>query len=112
MEIDGHLFLDLFPHDLSSEESGFWKFHYLKSLTFLHVQEIGPRLKIRIMNPTWIKNLLQNDPGTIQATLVDDRPILTAPTGDLQKFLATLVEIQPADDDGPFGKPTDLGRKD
>lgn len=113
VKLDGTLFLDLRPAELTAERPDFWKFHLLRSHTFLWVEEIQPVLKMRVMNPQWLKEHLEAHPDAIEFTVVDDLPILTAPTGKLQKFLVALTRRGDANDPdnpdrGPFGEPSEL----
>lgn len=113
VELDGSLYLDLKPKDAPDGAAGFWQYHFIASHTFLLVEEIGPKLKMRLMNPQWLKDHLEAHPDAIAAEIVEDRPILTASTPELHKFLAALPKRDDAKDtdDGPFTKPSELMKK-
>lgn len=113
VELDGLLFLDLFPEDLEKGGAPYWKYHFMKGHSFLLVDELGPQLKMRLMNPKWLTSYLKKNPDEIAATIQEDRPILTASTETLQQFVPKLAKMSPVEDgdDQAFGKQTTLSKQ-
>ena len=97
--------------------NGFYKFHFQRVHTFLHVEVDGKTLTLAPMNPNWLEKHLQNDPDALSHTLVTplghvptgkednaaERNLLTASTAELQRFLLKHVDTE-----GAFGDPIEL----
>jgi hypothetical protein len=74
----------------------------------LQVYGIGKTLKIAAMNPDWLKEHLEKNPGAIQhRQLPDKRVVVTASTTDLQKYV-----LLQAEGEGLFGEPAELTREE
>jgi len=96
VKLKDKLFLDAFPDDSlpyeprDPNEKG-WAYNSLFLLpthTFIKVDAIGPQLILRLTNDDEFKKLLGEDPNAvIKHTLLDDKPILTASTEELQAFV-------------------------
>jgi hypothetical protein len=99
------LFLDLYPKEPKLEASDFYKFHLLPIHTFIKIEQINPTLKMRVMNPDKLQEMLQDKPDLIKHEVLEDRIVLTASTKQLQKFM-----LAHAEDEGLFGEPTELER--
>ena len=88
VKIDSMLFLDLFPEEPELQANDFYKFHLLPVHTFVGVEQIEPTLKMRMMDPDTIKQMLENDPNLIKHEIVEeDRVVLTASTEQLQVLM-------------------------
>ena len=99
------LFLDLYPKEPPLETNDFYKFHLLPVHTFIKIEQIEPTLKMRVMNPDKLKEILEDRPDLIKHEILEDRIVLTASTKQLQKFM-----LKHAEDEGLFGEPTTLER--
>jgi hypothetical protein len=99
------LFLDLYPEDAPGELNEYYRAHLVKAHTFLHVEALGPRLRLRGMNHGWLEKLLEKSPGAIAHERRGNRIVLTAPTGELQAFVLQQLETPEA-----FGKAMALER--
>ena len=96
VKLKDKLFLDAFPDDSlpyeprDPNEKG-WAYNSLFLLpthTFIKVDAIGPQLILRLTDDEKFKKLLGEDPNAvIKHTLLDDKPILTASTEELQAFV-------------------------
>jgi len=107
LKIDKMLFLDLFPKDTELEEANdFYKFHLLPVHTFMKIEQIEPTLKMQMMDPEKMEEMLKNDPNLIKHEIVEDRLVLTASTEELQQFMK-----KHANDEGLFGEPSELKRR-
>ena|SRR5579871_7013508 len=84
--------------------------HYL-----LRVEQIEPTLKASMLEGSWLKKLLDKNPGAIRHTLVQSdlndpksaRIVLTADTAELQKFLLKHIDGKDA-----FGDLNELKRRE
>lgn len=106
VKIDNMLFLDLFPEEPDLEGANdFYKSHLLPVHTFIKVEQIEPILKMRMMDPEEMGDMLENDPNLIKHEIVEDRVVLTASTNQLQKFMK-----EHANDEGLFNEPIEMKR--
>ena len=126
-EFDAHLlklgknqFLDLYLLDPGEKEE--WKINQLAAVAlimrpghlFLKVSQIGPMLQVGALSEDWLNKLLEKDPKAIRHEKIrfgpedkdNSRNVLTATTGELQKFILKHAESPDA-----FGeKPKELKR--
>lgn len=104
--IDGTMLLDLYPEKPELDANDFYKLHLVPAHTFMLVDAIEPTLRLRVMNPDWLRKLLQERPGAIEHQSVDGEWIvLTATTERLQQFIVRHARTKEA-----FGKPFSLRR--
>ena len=87
LKLGGATFLDFYPGDVKIPQNDFFKAHLLRAHLFLRVTLTSDSLQMSLMKPDWLLNTLKEKPGLIKHEIVEDRVILTAPTGDLQKFI-------------------------
>lgn len=83
--------LDLEPDDLPLEASDVYKSLLLPLHGAVFVESIEPRLRFRILEVDSLKGYLQREPGAIAHAMRDEAVVLTAPTADLQRFLAAYA---------------------
>lgn len=104
IEIEGSMFLDLFPDTEPLENlDDIYKMHILPVHTFMKVDRISPNLQLRMVDYEKMAEMLENDPNSLKHEIVDDRIVLTANTEELQSFLIehveTIFEDTPDDED-------------
>lgn len=99
------LFLDLYPKEPQLEANDFYKFHLLPVHTFIKIEQIEPTLRMRVMSPDKLKEILEDRPELIKHEVLEDRIVLTASTKQLQSFM-----LKHAEDQGMFSEPTTLER--
>jgi hypothetical protein len=99
------LFLDLYPKEPELQASDFYKFHLLPVHTFIKIEQIEPVLKMRVMNPDKLKEILEDRPKVLKHEVLEDRIVLTASTREMQKFM-----LQHAEDEDLFSEATTLER--
>ena len=106
-KIDDMIFLNIYPHEPELQANDFYKFHILRVHTFMKIEQIEPTLKMAMMNPDKMKEMLENDPSIIEHKIIEDgdRILLTASTKQLQQFMK-----EHANDEGLFGEPAELKR--
>ena len=85
-----NMFLDGFPADLlpGSELNGVAQAHLIGAHTFVKLVKTNDALVFLAMDYEWFEKLLQENPKAIVHIVQDKRPILTASTEELQKFVA------------------------
>jgi len=106
-------FLDVFPDRFPSGEQDMEKmklpyngFFFQPVHTFLRVDALGEKLTLRMTDDDKFKELVQAEPNAVKHEIVDDRPILTASTKELQAFVTKY-----AADERLFPNDTTLTRK-
>jgi hypothetical protein len=106
------LFLDIFPAELPWEmeepnkvELPYNSLFLMPVHTFIKIDSIEPKLKMRLTNEEEMQKLLEEQPKAIEHTFVEERLILTASTKDLQNFI-----LKYADDERVFKNQIVLNR--
>jgi len=103
--INGRLFLDLFPQEPEIDANEFYMLHILPVHTFALVELSDQELKMSVIDPNWLEELLAEDPGAVKHETVMDFPVFTASTDELQAFVT-----RHADTEGAFSDPMNLKR--
>ena len=113
VKLQDKLFLDVLPDQFPSAEQdaeqmklAYNAFFFVPVHTFVRVSAIGDQLKVRLTDDEEFKKLLKAQPKAVRFDMIDDRPVLTAPTADLQTFFAKY-----ADDERLFPSDLTLTRK-
>lgn len=113
VKLDSHYFLDIFPdvlpsgHDDPQQAELFYNaFFFVRAHTFLKVNLSGNRLTLWVTDDEKMSALLDARPSPLAFESVDDRPILTASSKDLQGFISKY-----ANDDRVFADEIILERK-
>lgn len=85
--IEETVFLDLFPQQNASDESGFYKFHLVPIHTIYLVRRTTPELELAAIDHKWLEKFLAEHPGTVANATFDGRKLITASTAELQAFV-------------------------
>jgi hypothetical protein len=104
-KLNNMMFLNIFPQEPKFKENDLYKLHILRVHSFIRIEQIEPTLKMRIMNPEKMKEMLEKNPKLIKHEIVQGRLILTAPTKKLQEFMKAH-----ANDARLFSEPIELKR--
>ena len=109
LKLGGTLFLDFYPDEAGLKDltrNDFYKSHLVPAHSFAKVMQIEPTLQMALLDPDWVKKLLEKNPGAIaHGQVAEDRIVLTAPTKELQKFV-----VQYAKEAFGEGEPSNLKR--
>jgi hypothetical protein len=111
IKLEDRLFLDVYPSRLpcaQPDPNEDWllnTFFLIPSHSFVIIDSIEPRLKMRWTNQDELKKLLKEKPDAVKHELVEDGIILTASTEQLQPFV-----FKYADDERVFSEETILTR--
>ena len=106
-------FLDIFADKLPSGQTDveeaklpFNAFFLLPTHTFIKVETIADELKLRLTDDEKFQELIEAHPDAVKHEMIDDVPVLTASTRELQAFVAKY-----ADDERLFANEILLRRK-
>ena len=86
-----------------------WSYNYYFMIpvhTFIKINSIEPQLKIVLTDDDKMKEFLKADPNAVKHTVLEDKPVLTASTNELQAFV-----LKYADDTRVFAETIVLDRK-
>ncbi len=99
VKLQDKLFLDVLPDRFPSGEQDpeqmrlvYNAFFFMPVHSFAKVSSLGDQLKIRLTDDEGFKKLIQADPKVVKYDVIDDRPVLTASTEELQAFVAKYAE--------------------
>ncbi|UCE48694.1 MAG: hypothetical protein JSW47_00825 [Phycisphaerales bacterium] len=99
VKLGDDLFLDIFPSkmpwDLDDPNESDWPYNALLLIpmhTFVKIDSVDPKLEMRLMLETQLKKLLEENPDAIAHVVVEDRPVLTASTKELQAFVLKYAD--------------------
>lgn len=114
VKLQDKLFLDVYPSespwwDPEDPNKIKWPYNTLflvPAHTFIKIDSVGPKLKMRLMLETQLKKLIEENQDAIAHVFVEDKPVLTASTKELQAFV-----LKYADDDKLFTDEIVLERK-
>jgi hypothetical protein len=113
VKLEGKLFLDVHPGkppwETEDPNKVQWEYNtvfFLPVHSFVRVGSIGPELKMRITDDEKMKEFLKEEPKAVGHEMIDDAPILTATTKELQKFV-----LKYADNEKVFCNEVTLKRK-
>jgi hypothetical protein len=111
VKLKDNLFLDACPALWEPEDPNMieWAYNTLFLIpghTFIKVNSIEPQLKMLQTDDEKMREFLKADPNAVKHTLLEDKPVLTASTKELQAFV-----LKYADDDRVFSNEVVLTRK-
>ena len=94
VKLENRLFLDVLPSQFPSEQQDWEKmkwaynfFFFVPAHTFIKIDSIEPKLKMRRTVNDEMKELFKEEPNAVKHELVEDEIILTASTKELQAFV-------------------------
>ena len=88
VEIAGLRFLDFFPAGDENDNNEWWEYHRWPMHTFAKIAIEPKQVAISMMNHEWIESLIKESKVRIKHEKVGDEIVITAPTRELQKFMA------------------------
>jgi len=113
VKLGDRLFLDLVPDKFPSGEHNpehmalvYNAFFFLRVHTFMRIAVADDRLTIRLTDDEPFKKLIEAEPKAVRHDVIDDHPVLTASTEELQAFVTKY-----ADDERLFANELTLTRK-
>jgi len=101
VKLDGHFFMDIYPKEgpwgngqdeLNKTKWPINAFFMLPVHTFIKVEILESELKIRLTDDDNLKKLLKADPNAVKHEVVNDNPVLTASTQQLQSFVLKFAD--------------------
>jgi len=111
VKLKDKLFLDICPAPREQQDPNKieWAYNYyflIPGHIFIKINSIEPQLKMLLTDDEKMNEFLKADPNAIKHEFLDDSPILTGLTKELQTFV-----LKYADSDKVFGKDITLSRK-
>jgi hypothetical protein len=99
VKLDSRYFLDIFPDqfpcNLEDPNQTDWAYNsifLIPTHTFLKVESIVPKLRIKLTQDEPLRNLLDDNPDAIDYTTINDRTVLTSNTKQLQQFILKYAD--------------------
>jgi hypothetical protein len=100
VKLDGRLFMDIYPKEpVWGDDKGLdktkWPYNSLFLLsahTFAKVEIAGPQVKLWLTDLVEMKELLKEDPNAVKHEVVEDNPVLSDSTQQLQKFVLKYAD--------------------
>jgi hypothetical protein len=86
-DLNGTMFLDLFPAEIETDATGFYNFHLVPIHTIYRVRSTGSNLELSVVDYRWFDKQLSEHPEAIQFATFNGRKLITAPTEDVQAFV-------------------------
>jgi len=111
VKLKDKLFLDICPAPWEQQDPNKIEWAYntlflIPAHTFIKINYIEPQLKMLRTDDEKMREFLKADPNAVKHTLLEDKPVLTASTNELQAFV-----LKYADDSRVFTEAIVLGRK-
>jgi len=95
-------FLDVYPRE-PEVKNDFYKLHLIPVHTFWRIWMEGDLLRIAMLDPDWLKNMIAQKKVKIAHERLENRILLTASTQKLQKFVLQYAEdVKAFPDPGKF----------
>ena len=101
VKLQDKLFLDVLPdkfpsgqHNVEQMPLAYNAFFFVPVHTFVRIEAIGEQLKARLTDDEEFKMLRAAEPKAVRCDTLDDRPVLTAPTAELQAFVTRYADDQ------------------
>ena len=99
VKLQDRLFLDLLPDKFPAGEQDpermalvYNAFFFLRVHTFVRLDLTGDQLKIRLTDDEAFKKLIEAEPKAVKHDTIDDHPVLTASTEELQAFVTKYAD--------------------
>lgn len=90
LKLGEFLFVDFFPEE-PNLKNGFYSGHLIRAHTFAQIRGEGDALTVAMLDPDWLKKMIDEHKVKIAHEQLDEGMVLTAPTLDLQKFVLTYA---------------------
>jgi hypothetical protein len=111
VKLKDKLFLDACPAPWEQQDPNKIEWAYntlflIPAHTFIKINSIEPQLKMLRTDDEQMREFLKADPNAVKHTVLEDKPVLTASTNELQAFV-----LKYAYDSRVFAETIVLGRK-
>ena len=84
--LEEKMYLNFYPYDFELHH-GFLSWHMIEANAFARIQVYDDKLEIRFFNPGFLTRLIEENKIRISHISRGGKILLTAPTGELQKFV-------------------------
>jgi len=97
VKLKDKLFLDACPAPWEQQDPNKIEWAYntlflIPAHTFIKINSIEPQLKMQITDDEKMREFLKEDPNAVKHTLLEDKPVLTASTKELQTFVLKYAD--------------------
>jgi len=97
VKLKDKLFLDVYPVPWEQQDPNKieWVYNTLflvPAHTFIKINSIEPQLKMQVTDDEKMREFLKADPNAVKHTLLEDKPVLTASTKELQTFVLKYAD--------------------
>lgn len=106
VRVEGKTFLDIVPVDPGFTQGDFYQGHFFSTHTFVHVIKNGQSVRLSVLEPHWLKEVLAINPDAIRHQKIRGEIVLTSSPKETQKFLLANLNNREA-----FSEPIELTRK-
>ena len=86
-DVQGTLFLDIFPEKIEDATPGFYRFHQVPIHSIYLVKEAGNKVVMASIDYAWLDQYIKDHPTELASATFGSRRMITAPTEQLQQFL-------------------------
>ena len=86
LKLGEFLFVDFFPEE-PNMRNGFYSGHLIRVHSFARIRVEGDNFEMAMLDPDWLKKMIDEDKVKIAHEQLDEGMVLTASTLDLQKFV-------------------------
>jgi hypothetical protein len=106
VKVGEEMFLDIEPKNPGFKQGDFYQGHFLTTHTFIHLIKDGSTVRLSVLEPQWLKEVLAVNPNAIRHQKIRDQIVLTSSPKEIQKFLVANLNNREA-----FSEPIELTRK-
>lgn len=85
--MEGALFLDLFPEEIEGDASGLYKLHLVPIHTVYRVNKLEPTLELAAVDFNRLEKLLSERPRAVEHINVSGGKLITAPPDKVRQFV-------------------------
>ena len=105
--IGTEMFLDMSPADPEWTGNEFYKSHFAKLHTVIHLTRANGSFRVAFLEEDWLRAYLLKQPASVAHVVIDGSVILTDSTKKIQTFITASLKTP-----GAFSPPTTMIRRD
>ena len=106
VRVEDRTFLDIVPEKPGFSQNEYYQSHFFTTHTFVHIVQKEPTVRISVLEPRWLKDILADNPEAIRHERIGGVILLASSPKETQKFLLANLNTREA-----FSEPFDLTRK-
>jgi hypothetical protein len=96
VKLGDNFFFDFYPgdNDHIKDMNGYLSLQFIPVHTFAKVNITPEYIEVYRLDPSWLEEILDNDPSQIKHEKTSEYILLTASTDDLQRFIIAYAELE------------------